>query len=155
MKLRRFYTQMLQQYNTKLNGLFPPSEPCTCEICRNYCRRPGWWTVDEAYEAMKRGLSHRMMLEIAPERTFGVLSPAFKGNEGNYAFQVFAANGCTFFKNNLCELSGSGIQPLECRYCHHSRSGEGIKCHVAIENDWKTVHGQNLVVMWHKQLFNR
>jgi hypothetical protein len=27
---------------------YPPSEPCSCEICKSYCVRPGWWTVEEA-----------------------------------------------------------------------------------------------------------
>jgi hypothetical protein len=50
-----------------------------------------------------------MMLEMSPELTFGVLSPAYKGNEGNLALQFFAGQGCTFLKNNLCELYGTGL----------------------------------------------
>ena len=134
---------------------YPPSEPCSCIICVNYCKRPGWWTVDEAWKALEHRMAHRMMLEISPEFTFGVLSPAFKGNEGNYAFQIFAGNGCTFLKNNLCELYNTGLQPLECRYCHHSRKNEGIKCHLDIENDWNTCKGQELVKLWCRQFLNR
>ncbi len=127
---------------------YPPSEPCSCNICVSYCQRPGWWSVDEARQALHRGLDSRMMLEISPEMTFGVLSPAFKGNEGDYALQVFASNGCTFFKNNLCELFGTGLQPLECRFCHHKRKGEGLKCHLDIEKEWNTKAGQELVSYW-------
>ena len=46
-----------------------------CEVCLTYCARPGWWTVEEAARAMDAGYSDRMMLEISPELTFGVLSP--------------------------------------------------------------------------------
>ena len=89
-----------------------------------------------------------MMLEISPENDFGVLSPAFKGNESKYALQIFSKNGCTFYNNELCELFGSGLQPLECRFCHHDRKGEGLKCHLDIEKNWKTTHGQKLIVRW-------
>lgn len=127
---------------------FPPSEPCSCETCVNYCCRPGWWTVDEAVKAIDAGHSNRMMLEISPERNFGVLSPAFKGAEGNYALELFSSNKCTFLQNGLCELFGTDFQPLECRYCHHSRKGLGKKCHHAIEKEWNTNEAKRLIVKW-------
>ena len=89
-----------------------------------------------------------MMLEISPERIFGVLSPAFKGNEGNYALQIFADQGCTFLHNNLCEIYGSGFQPIECRYCYHNRKNMGIKCHSEIEKEWNSEAGKRLIVEW-------
>jgi hypothetical protein len=127
---------------------FPPSDPCSCEICKNYCMRPGWWTVKEAESAIRSGHAKRMMLEVSPERDFGVLSPAFKGNEGNYSLQIFAKNGCTFLENGWCELFGTGLQPLECRFCHHERTGQGEKCHREIEKEWKTPYAKRVVVRW-------
>ena len=127
---------------------YPPSAPCSCKTCLSYCSRPGWWTVAEAERAIEAGLGPRMMLEIAPERTFGVLSPAFKGNEGTYALQEFSGQGCTFLKEGLCELFGTGLQPLECRYCHHSRKGRGVRCHRDIEKDWNTEAGKRVIVRW-------
>lgn len=148
--------QGMNQYKTtqplRLTEMFPPSEPCTCDICQNYCKRPGWWTVAQAKQAIESGFAHRMMLELAPEMTFGVLSPAFRGNEGGFALQIFSNNGCTFHKQNLCELFGTGLEPLECRFCHHEREGEGLKCHSAIELDWNTREGQYLVNMWYRQM---
>lgn len=132
----------------KLSEKYPPSKPCSCDICLAYCRRPGWWTVEEAAGAIEAGYANRMMLEISPELTFGVLSPAFKGNEGNIALQIFAGQGCTFLKDNPCELFGTGVQPLECRFCHHNRPGMGERCHRAIEKDWHTQAGQKLVIRW-------
>ncbi len=131
-----------------LTEKYPPSEPCDCEICKSYCKRPGWWTVEEALNAMNAGYSNRMMLEMAPEMTFGVLSPAFKGCEGNYALTIFSNQGCTFLKNNLCELHGTGFQPLECRYCHHNRKGLGKVCHSDLEKDWHTPDGKALIAQW-------
>jgi hypothetical protein len=79
---------------------------------------------------------------------FWCVSPAFKGNEGNIAMQNHAQNGCTFLQADLCELYGTGLQPLECRYCHHSRPGLGKKCHSDIEKDWYSQKGQKLVIRW-------
>jgi len=131
-----------------LTEKYPPSEPCSCEVCRSYCHRPGWWTVEEAERVIETTFAKRMMLEISPEHNFGVLSPAFKGNEVNYALQTFSQNGCTFFGDGLCELFGTGLQPLECRFCHHDRKGEGIKCHGDIENTWNTPRGKRVIVRW-------
>ena len=133
---------------TDLKRKYPPSKPCSCDICKAYCQRPGWWTVEEAEKAIEAGQARRMMLEMSPEGDFGVLSPAFKGNEGNYALQIFSKNWCTFFKNELCELFSTEFQPLECRYCHHDRKGSGKKCHLDIEKDWKTKRGQDLIQKW-------
>lgn len=136
----RYYKTIYEKY--------PPSEPCGCLICKAYCRRPGWWTVEEAAKAIESGYGRRMMLEISPELTFGVLSPAFRGCEGYYAIREFSSLGCNFLKEGLCELHGSGMQPLECRYCHHSRKGLGEKCHTDIEKDWNSLAGQKLVKEW-------
>ena len=117
-----------------------------------YCQRPGWWTVEDAARAIEAGYAPRMMLEIAPELTFGVLSPAFHGCEGAIATNEFAENGCNFLKADRCELYGTGHQPLECRFCHHARRGLGPKCHTDLENDWKSPAGQALVQLWLKQI---
>jgi hypothetical protein len=90
---------------------YPPSQPCTCEICVSYCRRPGWWTVEEAVRAIDAGVANRMMLEMSPDQSFGVLSPAFKGCEVDFALQRYTGRGCTFLKDNRCELYGTGLQP--------------------------------------------
>jgi hypothetical protein len=132
-----------------LQKKYPPSAPCSCELCVSYCKqRPGWWSVDEAEKAMDAGYAERMMLELAPEKTFSVLSPAFKGNECNFALQANAKNGCTFLNDGLCELFGTDHQPLECRFCHHERQGMGIQCHFDIEKEWNTERGKRLVIKW-------
>lgn len=127
---------------------YPPSPPCSCDICKSYCQRPGWWTVDEAARAMEAGYGKRMMLEMAPDFTFGVLSPAFKGCEIRFAYREYAAAGCTFLVDDKCELHGTGYQPLECRFCHHERAGMGPRCHTDIEKDWNTPKGRRLIVKW-------
>ena len=83
------------------------------------------------------------MLEISPEWTFGVLSPAFKGCERTFATNQFANRDCNFLKESRCELYGTGHQPLECRFCYHGRPGLGLQCHADLEKDWKTIAGQH------------
>ena len=134
-----------------LKEKYPPSDPCTCEVCIGFCARPGWWTVAEADRAIKAGYGSRMMLEVAPELTFGVLSPAFHGSEQAFAENRYSSSGCTFLKNERCELFGTGHQPLECRFCHHDRRGLGPQCHADLEKDWNTPQGHALVVRWSKQ----
>jgi hypothetical protein len=89
-----------------------------------------------------------MMLEVSPEMTFGVLSPAFKGCEMNFALQAFSKSGCNFLSDGLCELHGTGLEPLECRFCHHTRRGMGQKCHADLERDWNSAKGRALVAKW-------
>jgi hypothetical protein len=131
-----------------LQQKYPPSPPCDCDVCRAFCRRPGWWTVCQARDAMDSGLGARMMLEVSPDRTFGVLSPAFSGCEGNFALQELSHRGCTFLRQGLCELHGTNHMPLECRFCHHSSIGAGKACHADLERDWRTARGQALVNQW-------
>ena len=131
-----------------LNQKYPPSPSCSCPICRGYCRRPGWWTVSEAARAIEAGLGDRIMLEMSPDLSFGVLSPAFRGCERGFALQEFAAFGCGFLKDGLCELHGTGLEPLECRFCHHTRQGIGQKCHADLERDWNTPVGKALTAAW-------
>jgi hypothetical protein len=130
---------------------YPASPPCSCEICLQFCKRPGWWTVSEAGRAIGAGHGNRMMLELAPDRSFGVLAPAFKGNEAKAALSIFSGRGCCFLNEGLCELHGTGHMPLECRFCHHGRPGQGPKCHADIEKDWRTPAGKTLVARWIKE----
>jgi hypothetical protein len=140
-----------RKHERTLTGKYPPSEPCSCEVCLGYCRRPGWWTVQQAASALHAGYGPRMMLEIAPERGLGVLAPAFYGCEGTFAFQKYAARGCNFLKDARCELHGTPYQPLECRCCHHDRPGLGPLCHADLERDWNAPSGRLLVGRWVRQ----
>ena len=144
-------SQTKTKHHKTLVEKYPPSKPCSCEICLGYCKRPGWWTVEQAARAIDAGYANRMMLEMAPERSFGVLSPAFKGCEGDFALDPYADRGCTFLRENLCELHSTGLQPLECRFCHHDRPGLGDQCHADIEKEWNTPASRGLVVRWSKQ----
>lgn len=139
--------------HTVLLEKYPPSQPCACEVCLAYCRRPGWWTVEQALLVLHEGYAGRIMLEISPERTFAVLSPAFKSCEGGFALQSAAEKGCSFLlPDKNCELHATPFLPLECAFCHHERVGQGRLCHDDLEKDWNTPHGQLLVKRWCRQM---
>ena len=140
------------RYKKTLTEKYSPSEPCACPTCLAYCDRPGWWTVSEAERALEAGYGARMMLEISPDRAYGVLAPAFKGCEAGLAMQEYARNGCGFLEDQRCGLHGTGFQPLECRFCHHERAGLGQQCHADLEKDWNTSAGQALVELWGQQV---
>lgn len=140
--------RLKHRHKSSLAAKYPPSPPCACDVCRDYCRRPGWWTVEEADRAIQAGYGKRMMLEMAPGFSFGVLSPAFKGCEVRFAYNEYASAGCTFLVDDKCELHGTGHLPLECRFCHHDRGGMGPACHADIEKDWDTPAGRTLIVKW-------
>ena len=131
-----------------MRARYPDSPPCSCDVCISYCRRPGWWTVKEASHALEAGYGNRMMLEMSPDRAFGVLAPAYKGSEMSFGVRPDNNPGCTFLVNDRCELHGRGYQPLECRVCHHTRPGLGPRCHADIEREWNTAAGRALVVEW-------
>ncbi len=131
-----------------LQSKYDESPACSCAVCRSYCRRPGWWTVDEASRALQAGYASRMMLEMSPDRAFGVLAPAYKGCEMQFGVRPAGDPGCTFLVNDLCELHDTGFQPLECRVSHHDRPGVGPRCHSDIERAWNTSAGRALVVKW-------
>lgn|GEM_PF-598596 len=127
---------------------FPKSPDCACDICSNYCRRPGWFLVEEARSAIDKGLSDRLMLELSADFPFGVLAPAFTDNEGNIALRMHSGKPCTFLKNQKCEIHNETFFPLECRYCHHSRKNMGLQCHLEIARDWNSSKGKRLVRKW-------
>ncbi|HEX9935302.1 MAG TPA: hypothetical protein VGB38_08910, partial [bacterium] len=72
------------------------------------------------------------------------------GGEMDFARQARSTLGCTFLLEGRCELHGTGFLPLECRFCHHDRPGQGPLCHANIERDWNTPAGRALVVQWSK-----
>src|SRR5690606_5106051 len=116
--------------------------------CSAYCARPGWWSVAEAAAAIQAGYAARMMLELAPDQSFGVLSPAFRGCEGGFALQAFADKGCNFLSEGRSELHGSSFQTCECRFCHNDLAVQAPHCHIDLEKDWMTSAGQALVNQW-------
>ena len=134
--------------NHPLYDRFPPSKACSCTTCISFCRRPGWPLVEEMHLAIDAGLASHLMLEFSPNLSFGILAPAFFGKEGMFALTCFSNNYCTFFDQGRCALFGLPYRPLECRFCHHERIGQGKACHLALAHEWNTSKGKRLVHRW-------
>lgn len=137
--------------DAEISRKYLDSPACTCDVCVSFCRRPGWWTVEEAARAMDAGYGTRMMLEMGPANAFAVLSPAFKGAEQDFATNIHAHHGCTFLVDKRCQLHGTGLQPLECRCSCHDRPGMGERCHADLGRQWNSPSGRALVVRWSNQ----
>ncbi|MDT3358486.1 MAG: hypothetical protein LIR47_03985 [Spirochaetota bacterium] len=131
-----------------LYAKFPPSPHCSCSICLSYCARPGWPLVEEARSAVEAGMAGRLMLEFSPDFSYGILAPAFRGNEGYFALSLYARQGCTFLQDGKCTICCEPFRPLECRFCHHARTGQGLACHQAIARQWNTSKGKRVVHRW-------
>jgi len=127
---------------------FPPSPACSCHQCRAFCSRPCWPLIEEASEAIVAGLASCLMVAFSPDLSYGILSPAFRGNESHHALQVFASAGCTFLNQSGCKIFDTHYRPLECRYCHHDRMGLGLSCHLSIAKNWNISKGKRTVHHW-------
>jgi hypothetical protein len=101
--------------------------------------------VEQAAKAFSAGYAP-YMLEISPDSPLEFWARTGGRRQGR--IKHFSQNGCGFLKNGLCELHGTGLMPLECRFCHHDRIGRGKMCHLELEKDWNTTPGQILVRKW-------
>ena len=117
---------------------YPPSAQCSCAICISYCRRPGWWTVEEAAAARQAGDGDSMVLEVGPGNAFRFLSPPFSGNEVVFTAKEVAGQDYTFLENERCQLYVTSHQPLECPFCHHDRPGQGTSGYRDVGKQWSS-----------------
>ncbi len=144
---------------SKLNQV--PNE-CSCEKCQQMCKRPCWGTPEDMQRIIDAGYGHRLMRDFwgaskdeENEYTF-ILSPALKGHEGEKApFYPRSPEGCTFWKDGLCELHDLGLKPIEgklatCKPEVMPREDE-ISLHEEIYLTWKNPEAQKFSDYWTDQ----
>lgn len=147
---------------------------CTCDMCVGARERnPGWFTPEEAMQAIKAGYARRMMRDwyvpdehVASEHDkIYVLAPASQGFGGtdapeipeglNLVAAMFWCKGrCTFLNKGLCEIHDSGFKPLQCRdaFCcdegtrKYDRSDRDSN--VSVAKLWNTEEGRAIVRAW-------
>jgi len=141
---------------SKLN--MAPNE-CSCTICQQMCKRPCWGTPEDAKKLIDAGYSHRLMRDYWGERDENarqdiyILSPALKGYEGHKApFYPRSSEGCTFWKDGLCELHDLGLKPTEgklstCKPDENEDEDE-IGLHEEIYLTWKNAEAQKFCEEW-------
>ena len=125
----------------------PPA--CQCDECKSYCKRPGWYTPDEARAAIEAGLAQRMMCDWweDSEGNIDILGPAIQGYEGRAA-PWWPSGWCTFYHDGQCDVHGTH-KPLECRVAHHAYPPNGV--HGGIAKMWDTSEGRKVVALWEKE----
>jgi len=130
------------------------STECSCEECKNMCRRrPCWPTPKEVWALIDKGFGRRLMLDWLGE--IQIVSPAIVGCEGRSA--PFVPMGqCTFLTyGGLCELHSLGLKPFEgrmasCKPCASDllREAAANSLHRAVAEAWNNSNGGRAVERW-------
>ena len=123
---------------------------CTCDQCKNMCRRPCWPTPTEAKRLIEAGFANKLMLDwwSAPDNIY-ILAPASVGRECKKAPFNPASNWCVFYNNlGLCDLHDKNLKPYEGRVASHD-IGTGVHKDVALM--WDTKEAKDLVGAWSKE----
>lgn len=83
-----------------------------------------------------------------------MLKPALKGYEGEKSpWEVRTLEGCTFWKNGLCELHSLGLKPLQGKLTIHDQPYEERSViNDYINNAWTTKKAEKTIARWHKTL---
>jgi hypothetical protein len=126
---------------------------CTCEVCKEMCRRPCWGTPADIEKIIHAGYGKRLMLYFYDKNikdSIELLTPAQKGGEGRTLHtEYFKRHGasCTFQdKRGLCILHDRDLKPSEGRSA--TCAGPGALCRDEIANEWETAKGKELVLFW-------
>jgi hypothetical protein len=121
---------------------------CSCIVCSGMCERPCWPTPKQAKTLIERGYGGRLMLDrwcASPDIL--LLCPASKGFEGKEApWNPHTKEGCTFWKNGLCELHELGLKPLEGQVAIHGKDQPELHHDVAFL--WDNPKARTLVSGW-------
>lgn len=146
--------------NDPLNILKPTE--CSCEICKNMCKRPCWGTPEDIKRLIDAGYGDRLMHDYwknSPEDDQAIICPALKGSEGKFApFIPKSEEGCTFWKDGLCELHEKGLKPTEGKLAYHDEKVEVVddyNLHEAVAKTWWNYEGQELSVQWGAKYFKQ
>lgn len=125
---------------------------CNCAICVKMCHAPCCGLVIEIEELIKRGFGDRLMLDDyetdeIDDFPFIFIKPALKGYESRRGpYSLASIEGCTFWKNNKCELHDKNLKPFQGRIASHKLPFSDIqKIEKMLAIDWKTKEAKNLI----------
>jgi Fe-S-cluster containining protein len=154
-----------------------PSQSCACPKCVDLCRKnPGWFTPDEARQAIAAGLADKLMCDwLEPSTKVGntdriyLLAPAADDRGAGMAPEWDEMHGggggifsmmmgpppykgrCVFLQeNDRCAIHDSGFKPRQCR--------EALACSdVMLDNYkmarlWNNEDARAIVAAWRKQV---
>ena len=113
------------------------------------CRAPCSGTPHDMELLIEAGYANRLMYDdwCDGER---MLKPALKGYEGETApFIIATKGGCTFWKDNKCELHELKLKPLQGKLAHHSlTSSENDEICEIINESWANNKGIEVIEKW-------
>lgn len=131
-----------------------PTNACSCDVCKDQCKRPCWGTPSDTVALLDAGYAKRLMLDywVGDGRNgddIRLISPALTGYEGRSA--PFCPKGVCVFQraDGLCELHDLGLKPQEgCEAHHSSESEDGYKLHQRVAKLWDNDEGDKVVAQW-------
>jgi hypothetical protein len=158
---RRKESMSIQSIMAKLRS-FINTPDCSCQACKDMCKRPCWGTPAEMEKIIAAGFGSKLMLDyyVMDDETVYNLCGAFPGYEAKEApFWPGPSHGkCMFLtpKRSLCQLHRKGLKPIEGRVAHHSDVVEKINkhfmnIHYLVELSWQTKRGRELIASFRKQ----
>jgi len=114
------------------------------------CVAPCCGTVEDMQRLIDSGYAHRLMHDPY-EGGAEMLKPALKGHEGKLApWNVWSEQGCTFWRDGLCELHDLGLKPLQGKLAHHDLMlTQSLEIGEKIDKDWADFEGiDEMVKNW-------
>lgn len=162
--------------STELELAMIPECECKCYLCREACREaPCWGTPLEIENLMSAGYGDKLMAYIITPGHYNIPLPSFPdawnkgtttviapakmgGNGAGYATESTSSGitfrgRCVFLrgkgKNELCEIHGTGLKPVEGRVGYHDMSyNKAIRVRELIISTWNTDFGRRVAKMW-------
>lgn len=144
---------------------FVEAPSCTCDTCRDMCKRPCWGTPAEIRKIIDAGHAKKLMLdywEVFEKSDEGyildvsyvyLLCGANRGHERKIA-PYWKGDSLCVFQNQLglCTLHEDGLQPIEGRCAWHEPIKENRDLREwLVFSQWRTDEGRQLINEW-KQL---
>jgi hypothetical protein len=129
---------------------------CTCERCKDMCRRRVCWpTPEQAERIINAGFADRMMLDYweGNQRIY-IVAPASKGNEAAVSPWWPGGPCCLQGEDGLCQIHSLGLKPVEAMVAYCGDSGDKEKeaaydeLHEAVAMDWDSAKGRKVVKLW-------
>jgi hypothetical protein len=98
---------------------------CKCQTCKSQCTKaPCLGTPEDIEKLIDAGYGDRIK---ATQWATGVVLGNHKDLIEMYQAEHRPFEGCTFFKDGLCELHNTGLKPTEGKLSHHTIKADNYK----------------------------
>lgn len=96
---------------------------CKCQSCRSQCKTPCLGTPDDIISLMQAGYGGRLKLSYwCVGMLLGKIDRPIPMVQA-----IQTEEGCTFFRDGLCEIHDKGLKPTEGRLSYHTITKETLK----------------------------